>query len=138
MPACAVLIRFDARTGKEAEVEGLLRSLEPPGGSDASPRCWFALRMAPEIFGFFATFETDALRQVFLSGLAQGWNDRTSELLSRPPVTEQVEIVAQSGVPPVPPVLSMSAPTVESRSDNDRHPQVHEIPKVGSRDAPGG
>ena len=102
MAVCALLIRFDARTGKEDEVEGLLRSIQPPLGLDASPHCWLALRMAPEIYALFATFEKDEDRQVFLSGLTRSWNDRTSELLSRPPVIEEIEVVARSRVPPVP------------------------------------
>jgi len=97
MAACALLVRFDARTGKEDEVEALLRSLQPSVATGPSPRCWFSLRMAPEIYGFFASFANDSDRQVFLSGLARDWNGRTSELLSRPPVTEKVEIVGQSG-----------------------------------------
>jgi hypothetical protein len=95
MADCALLIRFDARRGKEGDVEGLLRSIRPHVGSDVRPRCWFSLRMAPEIYGLFAVFDEDAHRQLFLAGLAQDWGARTSELLARPPVTEKVEIVAQ-------------------------------------------
>jgi hypothetical protein len=139
MAACALMIRFDARTGKEQEVEDLLRSRQPPPGSEVNPRYWFSLRMAPEIYGFFATFEQDSDRQVFLSRLAQDWSAASSELLSRPPVTEKVEILTQSGSLSASATLSNSPPPVEdSLGDQNRHQQAKEVPKVGSRDAPGG
>jgi hypothetical protein len=138
MAGCALLIRFDARTGREDEVEALLRSIQPPAGSVGSPRSWFSLRMAPEVYGLFATFEEESHRQVFLEGLLPDWNARSSELLSRPPVSEKVAIVAQSTLLPGAPAVAVSPLVGGSPGGEIAFSGAKEIPKVGSRDAPGG
>jgi quinol monooxygenase YgiN len=95
MAKLALMVRLDAKTGKEAEVEALLRSALPIVAAEAGTRSWYALKMAPEIYGIFDTFDNEAGRDAHLAGrVAAALMDKASELLSRPPVIEKVEILA--------------------------------------------
>jgi hypothetical protein len=137
MTTCALLVRFDAQTGKEDPLEELLRSIQPPGGASVGLRRGFSLRIAREIYGFFGTFDQDSDREAFLAALAQR-TDGTSELLARPPIIEKIAILSQSGVPPAPVATTTSSHAGNSSTDKEIHSHVQEIAKIGSRDAPGG
>jgi quinol monooxygenase YgiN len=95
MAKLALLARLDVKPGKEREVEELLRSALPLAVAEPGTRSWFALKMAPEIYGIFDTFDDEAGRNAHLSGkIAAALLEKSSELLSRPPVIEKVEILA--------------------------------------------
>jgi quinol monooxygenase YgiN len=91
----ALLVRLEAKSGKEAEVESFLRSgLEIVQGEPGTAT-WYALRLGPTTFGIFDTFEDDAGRQAHLSGrVAAALMAKASELLSQPPVIEKVDVLA--------------------------------------------
>jgi hypothetical protein len=133
----ALFVRLDARTGREDEVEALLRSIQPLVGATEPVRCWFALQMAPQVYGLFSTFDSEADREAYLQVLSQVWAERTSELLSRPPVTEKVEVLVAQ-----PSTLSaaeqLHAAVSADPGTGRAHGNVREVPKVGSKDAPGG
>jgi hypothetical protein len=135
----ALLIRLDAQRNKEDDVEALLRSIQPLVGTPSAARSWFALRMAPAIYGLFSTFNNDADRDAYVSVLDRVWAERASELLSRPAVIEKVEILV--GQPNAfTEVAGLGASSNDHR--NTRASPVEqgppEVPKVGSEDAPGG
>ena len=95
MAKFAVLVRLDARPGKEAEVEAFLKSAQALANDEPGTRSWYALRMAPQIFAIYDTFDDEADRDAHLQGrIAAGLLQRAPELLSRPPVIEQVTIIA--------------------------------------------
>jgi len=135
MTSRALLIRLDARTGQEKEVEALLRSVEPVAGESVAAHCWFALRTAPEIYALFCTFESDSDRDAYLSVLEPVWAERTSELLSRPPVIEKVEVLRAH---PNTPASMAASHNPDNSLEPPRSRTVPEVPKVGSQDAPGG
>jgi quinol monooxygenase YgiN len=95
MAKLALLVRLEAKAGKEREVDAFLRSALPLVAAETGTRSWFALKMAPEIFGIFDTFDDEAGRNAHLSGkVAAALMEKASALLARPPVIEKVEILA--------------------------------------------
>ena len=95
MVTVGLLVRLEAKLGKETEVAQLLRDglslvLDEP----ATP-AWFAIRIAPAIFGIFDAFPDENGRQAHLAGrLAAALMNRAGELLAQPPSIEQVEVLA--------------------------------------------
>jgi quinol monooxygenase YgiN len=91
----ALLVRLEAKPGKEKELEDLLTNSLPLAQNEPGTIHWFALRIGPSTFGIFDTFEKQDGRQAHLNGpIAAALVARASELLSRPPVIEQVDLLA--------------------------------------------
>jgi quinol monooxygenase YgiN len=91
----ALLVRLDAKPGKEAEVEEFLRGGLSIVEEEPATTTWFALKLGPSTFGIFDTFPDDAGRQAHLSGrVAAALMQKASELLAQPPVIEKVEVLA--------------------------------------------
>jgi quinol monooxygenase YgiN len=99
MAKLALFVRLDVKPGKEAEVDAFLRSALPLVAAEPGTRSWFALKLAPSVFGIFDTFDDEAGRNAHLSGkVAAALMAKASELLAKPPVIEKVDIlVAQNG-----------------------------------------
>lgn len=95
MVTTGLLLRLEAKIGKEAEVAQLLRDglslvLEEPATT-----AWFAIRIAPATFGIFDAFPNDDGRRAHLAGeLAATLMARTPDLLARLPTIEEVDVVA--------------------------------------------
>jgi quinol monooxygenase YgiN len=91
----ALLVRLEAKSGKEAEVEQFLRGglaivQEEPATID-----WFAIRLGPSTFGIFDTFPDDAGREAHLAGrVAAALMAKASELLAKAPVIEKTDVLA--------------------------------------------
>jgi quinol monooxygenase YgiN len=91
----ALLVRLEAKPGKEAEVEEFLRGSLSIVEEEPATTTWFALKLGPSTFGIFDTFPDDAGRQAHLSGrVAAALMQKASELLAQPPVIEKVEVLA--------------------------------------------
>jgi hypothetical protein len=139
MAKLALFVRLDAKTGKEREVEALLHSAQALVSGDCGIRAWFALEMAPQMYGIFDTFDNESDREAYLAGpVADILTRKASELLSRPPVVEKVQVLTSlerntREVPAAPPSVNYSSPPEAQISQ-----PAPEVPKVGSRDAPGG
>ena len=90
-----LLVRLEAKPGKEDEVAQLLRDglslvLEEP----ATP-AWLAIRSAPATVGIFDAFPDEGGRRAHLAGrLAAALVSRAAELLAKPPSIEQVDVLA--------------------------------------------
>ncbi|WP_394781137.1 putative quinol monooxygenase [Undibacterium sp.] len=90
-----LLVRLEAKAGKEAEVASFLESALPLANQEAGTVVWFALRMGPSTFGIFDAFASEAGRTAHLSGpIAAALMAKASELLSQAPVIEQVGVLA--------------------------------------------
>ncbi len=68
----ALLVRLEAKKGKESAVESLLRGglsivLEEPATT-----AWFAIRMGPRTFGIFDAFPDESGRQAHPLGSGRG------------------------------------------------------------------
>jgi quinol monooxygenase YgiN len=95
MAKLALFVRLDAKPGKEQEVDAFLRSALPLVNAEPGTRSWYALKLAPAIFGIFDTFDDEAGRNAHLSGkVAAALMEKAGDLLAKPPVIEKVEILA--------------------------------------------
>jgi quinol monooxygenase YgiN len=95
MVTVALMVRLEAKRGKEAEVESFLRSGLPIVQEEPETTAWFAIRMGPMTFGIFDAFPSDAGRQAHLAGrVAAALMAKASELLVEPPVIEKVDVLA--------------------------------------------
>jgi quinol monooxygenase YgiN len=95
MVKLSLLVRLEAKPGKEKELEDLLTSALPMAQNEPGTIHWFALRIGPSTFGIFDTFEKEEGRQAHLNGpIAAALVARAPELLATPPVIEQVQLLA--------------------------------------------
>jgi len=91
----ALLVRLEAKPGKEGDVEAFLRGGLAVVQEEPATIAWFAVRLGPSTFGIFDAFPDDAGRQAHLSGrVAAALMARAPELLSEPPVIEKIDILA--------------------------------------------
>jgi quinol monooxygenase YgiN len=90
-----LLVRIEAKPGKEAEVESLLRDGLSLVEAEPGTTTWFAIRFGSSTFGIFDAFEGEEGRRVHLSGrFAAALTQRAEELLAQPPTIEQVDVLA--------------------------------------------
>src|SRR5512132_3704889 len=95
MVKTALLVRLEAKPGKEAEVEDFLRAGLPLVQEEPATIAWFGIRLGPSTFGIFDAFPDESGRQAHLSGkVAAALMAKAAELLSAPPSIEKVDVLA--------------------------------------------
>ena len=95
MVTVGLLVRLEAKPGKETEVSEFLRAALPLAQDEPETTVWFALRFGTSSFGIFDAFPDDYGRQVHLAGrVAAALGARVADLLSAPPVIEKVDALA--------------------------------------------
>jgi quinol monooxygenase YgiN len=95
MVKVALLVRLEAKSGREAEVESFLRGGLPIVEAEPATIAWFAIRLGPTTFGIFDAFPDEEGRQAHLSGkVAAALMAKASDLLAQPPVIEKVDVLA--------------------------------------------
>ena len=95
MVKVALLVRLEAKPGKEAAVEKFLAGALSLANQETTTPVWFALRLGPSTFAIFDAFADDAGRQAHLSGpIASALMANAAELLARAPQIEQVDVLA--------------------------------------------
>ena len=91
----AILVRLEAKPGKEEALANFLKSALPLAQAEAGTIAWFALKLGPTTFGIFDTFPDDNGRKAHLSGeIAKALFAKADELLAQPPAIEMVDILA--------------------------------------------
>lgn len=96
MGSLGLLARLEARPGREADVEKLLRGAQSLAQAEDGTQTWFAWRMSPTTFGIFDTFEDEDGRQAHLAGeIAKALMANADELLGQPPQIDPIEILAE-------------------------------------------
>ena len=91
----ALLVRLEAKPGKENEVESFLKSGLAIVEEEPDTIAWFAIRMSQSTFGIFDAFPDESGRQAHLSGrVAAALMAKASELLAQPPAIEKVDVLA--------------------------------------------
>ena len=91
----ALLVRLEAKPGKEADLERFLRSGLPLAQEEPATTAWFAIRIGPSTFGIFDAFPDESGRQAHLSGqVAAALMTKAPELLAKPPIIENVDVLA--------------------------------------------
>jgi quinol monooxygenase YgiN len=94
MTSVALLVRLEAKKGKELEVEKFLRNGLSIVENEPATTTWYALRFGPSSFGIFDTFPDNKGRDLHLSGeVAKALKARSSELFSQPPVIEKIDVI---------------------------------------------
>ena len=95
MVTVALLVRLEAKPGKEADVENFLRRALPLAEQEPATITWYAIRLGPSTFGIFDTFPDNSGRQAHLSGpVAAALMEKASELFAQPPSIEMVDVLA--------------------------------------------
>ncbi|HET6976457.1 MAG TPA: antibiotic biosynthesis monooxygenase [Pyrinomonadaceae bacterium] len=95
MVSKGLLVRVEAKPGKEAEVEEFLRSALPLAQQEDATTAWFAIRFSNSEFGVFDVFPDDAGRDAHLSGaIAKALMANASTLLAKPPSIEKIDVLA--------------------------------------------
>ena len=91
----SLLVRLEAKPGKEKEVEEFLKSAQSLAENEKGTITWYALRINENTFGIFDTFEGEDGRDAHLNGpIAKALMSKADELLSRAPVIEKVDVLA--------------------------------------------
>lgn len=95
MVRVGLLVRLQAKPGKETEVASFLESGLALANQEAATVVWFALRLGPSTFGIFDAFADEAGRKAHLGGqIAAALMAKASDLLAEPPKIEQVDVLA--------------------------------------------
>ncbi|MFB0497266.1 quinol monooxygenase YgiN [Mucilaginibacter sp. OAE612] len=90
----SLLVRLEAKAGKEQELSDFLKSALPLAQQETGTVTWYALQIGPSTFGIFDSFETEAARDAHLNGpIAAALMAKAPELLSASPVIEKVDIL---------------------------------------------
>src|SRR5215211_7767278 len=95
MVTVALLVRLEAKPGKEAEVESFLKSGLAIVQEEPDTTAWFAIRMGQSTFGIFDAFSDESGRQAHLTGrVAAALMEKAPDLLAQAPVIEKVDVLA--------------------------------------------
>src|SRR5215212_5531912 len=90
-----LLVRLEARPGKDSEVEEFLVSLLPAVQREAATTAWFAVRFGRSEYGIFDVFENDEARNAHLNGpVADVLVEKSDLLFNRPPLIQKADILA--------------------------------------------
>jgi quinol monooxygenase YgiN len=91
----ALLVRLEARPGKEDDVRDFLNQGLSIVEKEPKTVRWFAVEFGPSSFGIFDAFPDDDGRQTHLSGeVARALKENTGELFEEPTI-EQLDVVAE-------------------------------------------
>ena len=95
MVTVALLVRLEAKAGKEGAVASFLRDALPLVEKEPDTIVWFAVRTGPSTFGIFDAFPDEAGRQAHLAGrVAAALMEKAPDLLVEPPVIERLDVLA--------------------------------------------
>ncbi len=90
----ALHIRLEARRGREAQVEGLVRDILRDVQGEAATGPWFGVRLSRRVFGIFERFPDESGRRAHLSGLgAARLMAKSNALLARPADISRLDII---------------------------------------------
>ncbi len=95
MEKYAILVKVEAKPGKETEVLEFLKSALPLAQDEPGTIRWYALQIGPSTFGIFDTFETVEDRKAHLDGpIAAALMANAASLLAKDPIIEMVDLLA--------------------------------------------
>jgi quinol monooxygenase YgiN len=95
MTTKALLVRLEAKPGKENEVAQFLRDGQGLVQQEPATTAWFGIKLGPTTFAIFDAFSDDAGRDAHLSGkVAKALMEKAPELLAQPPKIEKADVLA--------------------------------------------
>ena len=94
MVKVGLLVRLEAKPGKEHDLAAFLRSGLPLAQAEPATVVWYGFQIGPSTFGIFDAFADEAGRAAHLSGqIAAALGQHAPELLASPPVIERVDVL---------------------------------------------
>jgi quinol monooxygenase YgiN len=95
MVAVGLVVRLEAKPGKEADVQQFLEGGLAIVQEEPATTAWFAIRWGPSTFGIVDFFPDEAGRDAHLNGrVAAALMEKAPELLAEPPSIEKVDVLA--------------------------------------------
>lgn len=95
MVTTGLIVRLDAKQGKEQALAAFLADALPLVESEPQTIAWFAVRISASSFAIVDVFPNDAGRQAHLDGpVAAALSENATELLARAPEIERVDVLA--------------------------------------------
>ncbi|MBS1970647.1 MAG: antibiotic biosynthesis monooxygenase [Bdellovibrionales bacterium] len=96
MVRCALMVRLEAKPGKEQEVEAFLQSALAMVEDEPETTAWFALKIGPHEFGIFDAFPDESGRKAHLTGkVAEALFAKDLDLLAREPEIVKIDVLAE-------------------------------------------
>jgi quinol monooxygenase YgiN len=90
-----LLVRLEARPGREEEVAAFLRGALDLVRGEPATTSWFAVRITHTTFAIFDTFPGEDGRRAHLAGpVAAALIEQAPELLAQAPAIEHVDVLA--------------------------------------------
>jgi quinol monooxygenase YgiN len=90
-----LLVRLEAKPGKDTDVEEFLRSALPLVRQELATTAWFALRFGRSEYGIFDVFPNESGREEHLAGpVAIALADQTDALFARAPRIQKLSVLA--------------------------------------------
>lgn len=90
-----LMVRLEARTGKEDELAAFLVDALPLAQGERETVAWLAIKASPTSFAIVDAFPDEAGREAHLAGaVAAALGERAGELLADPPNIEHVDVLA--------------------------------------------
>ena len=95
MVTTSLIVRLEAKAGKEAELASFLESALPLVQEEPETVAWFALHAGPSTFAIVDAFPDEAGRQAHLNGaVAAALLAKADELLAAPPEIQHADVLA--------------------------------------------
>lgn len=95
MSKLGLLVRLEAKAGKEKAVEEFITSALSLAIEEANTTTWYAFRINKSTFGIYDTFQHEEGRKSHLNGkIAKALMSSASELLVSAPVIEPLDVLA--------------------------------------------
>jgi quinol monooxygenase YgiN len=89
-----LLTRYEAKPGKEADVEHTLKAALSAIQQEPGTIAWFAFRLGSSTFGVFDVFPNEEGRQAHLSAGTARLREKASDLVDASLVIEKVDVFA--------------------------------------------
>jgi quinol monooxygenase YgiN len=91
----ALMLRLEARPGRDADVEAFLISALDLLDREPDTEAWFGVRFGRSEYGIFDAFPDDAARRFHLRGpVANALGEREKELFEGEPVVTELDVLA--------------------------------------------
>jgi quinol monooxygenase YgiN len=95
MVTTSLIVRLEAKAGREAELAAFLRDALPLVQAEPETIAWFALRTNASSFAIVDVFPDEQGRQAHLNGpVAAALFERADDLLAGPPEIQELNVLA--------------------------------------------
>ena len=90
-----LIVRLEARSGKEESLADFLRSALPLVEQEPQTSAWFAVQIDASSFAIVDVFPDEEGRRAHLEGaVAKALEESGPELLAQPPLIERIDVLA--------------------------------------------